>query len=315
MKTGRIFWGAFLLSSGIILLLGNYGLVNVYWEGIWKLWPLALILWGAKSFVQDQTIRSVLSACGGILLGVALFSGVFTSVNSIRENFNLNFDESPRGSKQTSQAFIETFEGRDSTAKEFNFELDAGAGKFFITPDTTSNLVEVNTQSSFGEYDLETTRDDTSTNVSLSMHDNHVHWNWFKRNRIENRVDIKLSTIPLWNLDIDLGAAATNFDLSSYRVNTLKMDVGAASVNLKLGDRTDSTHFDLDCGASSVELSIPTASGCVLEFEDDELSGVDLAGFEKISESVYRTAGYDATTKKVFVKLNMGAAKFKVIRY
>lgn len=315
MKTGRIFWGAFLLSSGIILLLGNYGLVNVYWEGVWKLWPLALIIWGAKSFVQDQTIRSVLSACGGILLGVALFSGVFTGVNSIRDNFNLDCDEPRMSSKQTSQSFAETFEVRDSTAKEFNFELDAGAGKFFITPDTTSNLVEVNTQSSFGEYDLETTRDDTSTNVSLSMHDNHVHWNWFKRNRIENRVDIKLSTIPLWNLDIDLGAAATNFDLSSYRVNTLKMDVGAASVNLKLGDRTDSTHFDLDCGASSVELSIPTASGCVLEFEDDELSGVDLAGFEKISESVYRTVGYDTTSKKVFVKLNMGAAKFKVIRY
>jgi len=315
MKTGRIFWGAFLLSSGIILLLGNYGLVNVYWEGVWKLWPLALILFGAKSFVQDQTIRSILSACGGILLGVALFSGVFTGVNSIRNNFNIDCDESPRSNKQTSQAFVETFESRDSTAKEFNFDLDAGAGQFFITADTTSNLVEVNTQSSFGEYDLETTRDDTSTNVSLSMHDSHVHWNWFKRNRVENRVDVKLSTIPLWNLDIDLGAAATNFDLSSYRINNLKMDVGAASVKLKLGDRTDSTHFNLDCGASSVELSIPTASGCILEFDDDELSGTDLAGFEKISDSVYRTPNFDASAKKVFVNLSMGAAKFKVVRY
>ncbi|MBK9247767.1 MAG: hypothetical protein IPM69_06525 [Ignavibacteria bacterium] len=314
MKTGRIFWGTFLLSSGIILLLGNYGMVNVYWEGVWKLWPLALIIWGAKAFIQDQTIRSVLSACGGILLGMALFSGIFTGVNTIKENINFDCD-SPRSGKETSQVLTETFESTDSTVKAVNFELDAGAGKFFITGDSTQSLVEASTLSSFGGYDLETTRNDSSTTVELSMQDGHVHWNWFKRNKMENRVDIKLNTFPLWNLDVDLGASASNFDLTKYRVNKLSMDVGAASVKVKLGDRTDSTHFNLECGAASVELSIPTNSGCILEFEDDELSGTDLAGFEKISESTYRTANFEAATKKVFVNLSMGASKFKVIRH
>jgi predicted membrane protein len=40
--TGR-FWGSFLTLAGIVLLLSNFGYLNVRWS---MFWPLAIILWG-----------------------------------------------------------------------------------------------------------------------------------------------------------------------------------------------------------------------------------------------------------------------------
>lgn len=308
MKARSIFWGAFLLSSGIILLLGNYGLVNVYWEDIWKLWPLALVLIGARAFVQDQTLRGVLSALGGILLGVSLFSGIFTGVNAIKESCNDNCD-TPSG-KHTVQQISEPY---DSTALVYNFTLEAGAGNFTIG-DTSTQLLDGQTESSIGQYSYETTRHDSARSIVVSMQE-HNHFRLFGHNNFRNRAEIHLNTNPLWNINAELGASSSQFDLSKYRVGTLSMDVGAASVKVKFGDRADSTHLDFEGGACSIELEIPSSSGCRIEVDESGLNGTDLVGFEKIDDTTYQTTNYDSATKKITMEFDIGVSKLKVIRY
>jgi hypothetical protein len=308
MKSKSIFWGAFLLSSGIILLLGNYGLVNVYWEGVWKLWPIALILLGTRAFVQDQTLRGVMSALGGILLGVSLFSGIFTGVNAIKDSCDFNW-KSPIG-KHSTQQISEPF---DSTATVYNFTLDAGAGNFSIG-DTSAQLLDGQTESTIGGYNYKTTREDSARSITVSMQENN-HFNWFGRNKFRNRADIHLNTVPLWNITADLGAAAIQFDLSKYKVGNLSMDVGAASVKVKFGDKADSTHLSFDGGACAIELTIPTNSGCKITVDEDALNGTDLVGFEKIAENIYQTPNYASATKKITMDFDIGVSKLKVIRY
>lgn len=309
MKSKSIFWGAFLLSSGIILLLGNYGLVNIYWENVWKLWPIALILIGARAFVKDPTLRGVMSALGGILLGVSLFSGIFTGVNAMKDSCNFNWGPHLNG-KHTVQQINEPF---DSTAKVYNFTLDAGAGNFSIG-DTSAQLLDGQTESTVGQYTYETERTDSVRSISVSMQDN-GHFHLFGRKNFANRADIHLSTIPLWNISTDVGAAAVQFDLSKYKVGNLTMNVGAASVKVKFGDRADSTHLDFDGGASSIELSVPTNSGCRITVDEDALNGTDLVGFEKIDENTYQTSNYALATKKITMDFDIGVSKLKVSRY
>ncbi|MBS1538696.1 MAG: hypothetical protein JST20_13225 [Bacteroidetes bacterium] len=309
MKTKSIFWGAFLLSSGIILLLGNYGLVNVYWESVWKLWPIALILLGARAFVQDQTLRGVMSALGGVLLGVSLFSGIFTGVNAVKESCDLDWSK-PSG-KHVTQQISEPY---DSTARIFNFTLDGGVGNFSIG-DTSTQLYDGLIESNFGEYSHTTESNDSTCSVTVSMQDNNNHFRWFGHNKLRNRADIHLNTTPLWNIDANLGAAAVQFDLSKYKVGTLSMEVGAASVKVKFGDKADSTHLKFDGGATKIELSIPTNSGCKLEIDEDALNGTDLVGFEKVGENTYQTPNYASATKKITMDFDIGVSKLKVIRY
>ncbi|MBI3259023.1 MAG: hypothetical protein HYZ54_06075 [Ignavibacteriae bacterium] len=309
MKSKSIFWGAFLLSSGIILLLGNYGLVNIYWENVWKLWPIALILIGARAFVKDPTLKGVLSALGGILLGVSLFSGIFTGVHAIKDTCNFNWDNHISG-KHTVQQINEPF---DSTAKVFNFTLDAGAGNFSIG-DTSAQLLDGETESSIGQYSYETEKTDSTRSITVSMQDN-GHFHWFGQKNLSNRAAIHLSTIPLWNIDAEFGAAAVQFDLSKYRIGTLSMSVGAAAVKVKLGDKADSTHLDFDGGASSIELDVPTNSGCRITVDESGLNGTDLVGFEKIDDNTYQTSNYTSATKKITMDFDIGVSKLKVNRY
>jgi len=308
MKTKSIFWGAFLLSSGIILLLGNYGLVNVYWESVWKLWPVALILLGARAFVQDQTLRGVLSALGGILLGVSLFSGIFTGVNAVKES--CDFDWSKPSGKYSIQQISEPY---DSTVLKANFTLDAGVGNFSIG-DTSALMLDGQIESNLGQYSQTTEKTDSTYEITVSMQDNN-HFRWFGHNKLRNRADIHLNTTPLWNIDANLGAASVQFDLTKYKVGTLFMDVGAASVKVKFGDKADSTHLKFDGGATKIELSIPTNSGCRLEIDEDALNGTDLIGFEKVSENTYQTPNYASATKKITMDFDIGVSKLKVIRY
>lgn len=48
MKTRDIFWGAFFILLGALLLLENFDVIEIWWRmrDIWRLWPLILILIG-----------------------------------------------------------------------------------------------------------------------------------------------------------------------------------------------------------------------------------------------------------------------------
>src|SRR3990172_1170088 len=132
--------------------------------------------------------------------------------------------------------------------------------------------------------------------------------------KTKNRVDISLNTNPVWDLNFDIGAASTEFDLRPFKVDDVDIDIGAASLKIYLGDLNDTTNIEIDAGASSIEILIPESSGCELN-ADVTLSSKDFDRFNKVGKELYRTENFDSSTKKIFLNIDSGVSSVKIRRY
>ena len=125
-------------------------------------------------------------------------------------------------------------------------------------------------------------------------------------------MDVRLNPAPLWDLTAEIGAGEADFDLTPYRVRSLKLETGVTDVEVKLGSRADLTEVDVDAGVAQVTLKVPQSVGC--RIDHDGLSLTDFDGFEKVGK-FYQTPGYDQATQKINIKFDSGLAKLEVERY
>ena len=52
MKPKHVFWGLFLVTLGLLILISNFAIVNLDLARLWKLWPVVLILWGISFIIK-----------------------------------------------------------------------------------------------------------------------------------------------------------------------------------------------------------------------------------------------------------------------
>jgi len=135
-----------------------------------------------------------------------------------------------------------------------------------------------------------------------------------RKGSFKNKMEMSLNAEPIWNMNFDLGAAAIDFDLSPYKVSTLKLDMGAASLDLKIGDKYPETIIDIDAGASSVDIEVPESSGCEIK-SDVSLSSKHFNGFNKISKDLYKTDNFDSAKNKIYIRIDAGVSSIDVRRY
>ena len=143
---------------------------------------------------------------------------------------------------------------------------------------------------------------------------NQGHIRFFHFNKMRNRIDLKLNTEPLWDLNFDLGAASVDFDLSPYKTENISVDMGAASLKLKLGDRAEETRLAIDAGASSIDISVPEDAGCEIK-ADVSLSSKHFDGFKNIESDLFRTDNFENAKKKIYISIDSGISSIKVTRY
>jgi hypothetical protein len=136
----------------------------------------------------------------------------------------------------------------------------------------------------------------------------------FKKGKIKNRVEVNLNPEPVWNMNLDLGAAAIDFDFSKFKVEKIDMHMGAASLKAKLGSLSDELKFNLDAGASSIEIWVPETSGCEIR-TDVALSSKNFEGFSKIRSDFYRTENFESAKQKIYLEIDSGVSSLKVKRY
>ena len=298
MKTSRLFWGLFLLTIGVLVLLEKTGVFVAQWNVAWKFWPVALIFWGIALLIGGNVIRLVAAAVAALVLGFVLVS-----------LFNMTwFDGEWNNAPITeTQEMNESF---DPSIKQATFTMESGAGSFSIG-DTTAQLVNVKTESSFGTYRLERDQDAEGVRVSLELDGNHAAW---PPGRIRNQVEVSLNPVPVWDVRLDVGATKLNCDLQAFRVNRLQVNAGAASIHLTLGDRQPETSVDIDAGASSIVLRVPASAGCEVHL-DAPMSSKKLPGFTREGEGRYVTDNFESARQKVHVGVDAGVSSVNVERY
>lgn len=298
MKTGKLFWGFFLLTLGVLFLITKYDVIQSSFEFVWDIWPLIFVFWGALVIFKDSIARPVISALFGIFIALLLFG--------IIENGISSFDFSDRDGSYT-EFYNEDYNPSIKTA---DLEINSGAGMFVIQ-NTTDKLAEGKAKGSFAEYDFEFTKDDSHATVQFNFHKKNVN---FFRGRFKNQLEVALNQNPVWNFDFNIGASKSNFDLSEYKVKNVSLNTGAASGRLKLGDKYDSTNVDVQMGAASLTLEVPKSSGCSIK-GDMALVSRDFPGFVKKESGYYETENFESAKKKVFIRIDGGVASIKVVRY
>lgn len=299
MKLSTLFWGVLLIVIGGLFLLNNLGIMNVNWETVWRLWPMILVVWGLSIIVGKQ--RPPWYAVVLMIL-LVLFMIVAAGTSSW---FHGDFDLVSGEGLQ--QKFEEPFAPNTEKA---TFRLQSGAGRFFIR-DTTMQLVKAETEVNFGKYDLTREQSDNSAYVTLNFRQRNRSWN-FGNGR--NRVDVQLNASPTWTINIEVGAASGNFDLSPFKVEELRLNAGASSMKVRLGDRAEETRVSVKTGAASTSIEVPESAGCEVRLQT-ALSGKRIRGFDKISGSRYQTSNFESAAKKIYIEVSAGVSSIRVDRY
>jgi hypothetical protein len=335
MNSRNLITGVLLLALGLLFLGRNLGWFYVDWHDLSRFWPVLVILLGVNLLFGRRS--RALTVASVILLAVALPLAIVSRHHDRfehRDFFDDDHDEEDEDRGGTydreddeddndaptdtarisgSQRFSEPM---DAAVQSASFAIKGGAAHFRLDG-TSLQLAEANTNLDFGRYGLTktVTADGKTASLTFEMKgEKKMKWkngDW-KDGGLKNQVDLRLNPAPLWDLSAEIGAGEADFDLTPYRVRTLKLETGVTDVDIKLGDRADLTDVDVDAGVAHIAIKVPQSVGC--RIKHDGLSLMDFDGFEKVN-GYYQTAGYDQAPKKININFDSGLAKLDVERY
>ena len=328
-RKSNIFWGAILIVLGFLFLGTNLDWFELNWtfRKIAQFWPIMLILAGVAAFFSHK--KSIYNATSALLIAFAIPLGIFTCVDDgvkeikdeISDVINIDIDDfddddssksdTTKGNRNKQYFAVEM----TPEVKEATLRLGGGAAEFDLE-ESPNRLFEATTFLNFKNgYTLEEETNTENKVINFSMKDKKARdFNFGEEYKINNNVLIKLSTSPIWNIEMGIGAGELDFDFSNYKVKKLEIETGAASIDIKLGDKQDKVDIDIESGVASVKIKVPESVGCEIKM-DGALNSKDFDNFEKIKDGVWQTKGFDKATKKIYLNVDSGLSSLKVDRY
>jgi len=306
MKTSHIFWGLLFIGLGLLILINNFSTIFMDWSTIWKLWPLVVILLGISLLVRHKYGKGFIAGLAAVILALAIFASFKTATHFFSNDFELVFGGEGNYEFEVTE-YSETY---DPTLNYAEFNFDAGAGSFKIK-ESTENLFDATTEGLKDNFYLKRFDSDSSSKVDFVMQSTRFR---IGIDNYKNKVEMKLNTLPVWDLSFDVGAASMDFDLTELKAKNIDVNMGAASINLKLGDKYSETNLSIDAGASDIDIFIPQGSGCRIN-TDGALSSKNFDDFEKIKSGKYQTANFEEAQSRIYISIDSGVSSITVKRY
>jgi hypothetical protein len=314
MKYKHLFWAIILISIGLLFLLGNFGIIHFNWLSFWRLWPLILIFWGIAILPLKDIYKFIL-----LIVFVVLTIVFFNKIDKTTPwylHFHHGFSDkdfklwdSEKDNDATynykDQNLVVPF---DSLSVKGVLNLDAAAGNFSISG-ITNDFLAFSKSGDIGNYELTSSDLKGIKTITLKMNEGSV-----RRNIKKNSVEIRLNKEPSWNLNLDIGAAKMDMDLSDYKLDTAEFDAGASSIEIKLGDKKPLTVVTFDAGASSITILVPKTSGCRVSSESFMISK-EFEGLEKAGDNVYQTPSFTSSKNKILITVKTAISKIRIERY
>ncbi len=308
MKSKHFFWGALFISLGVLILLNNFYYLNFGWSDLWKFWPVVLVLLGLTIVVKNIYFKGVLATGSGILLAFVIFATFKASTDIFTDNFDWDSRDF-NISINNSDNIREYHDTYNSAIKEARFHFESGAGTFVIR-NSTPDLISAKSSGIDYDFSVNKNLDDHRADILFSAQEHHFR---FRHGRLRNKAEVSLNTNPVWDLDLEVGAAATDFDLHQYKTRKVNVSMGAASLKLKLGANVDVSNVSIDGGASSIDVYVPESAGCDIR-TDISLSSKSFDGFNKMSDDHYQTSNFDSAKNKIYLNITTGVSSVRVMR-
>lgn len=307
MKFRNIFWGVILIFIGILFILQNLHVIHFEWINLWRLWPVVLVLWGVSILPASSWIKLILTL---LILGGSIFFMV--DQTSKWDGFDTRTEWWNDWDKDDKTVIDQYFDVPfEDSVQQAVLDLDAAAGSFLINQ-TTDQLLEFDKRGYLTSYSYLVKKLEDKTEVMIEPENGHIKIRRGSKNK--NDINISLNDFPVWEMNMDVGAAAVDFDLTPFKLEKLEIDGGAAAFEIRIGDRHPETHVSIDAGASSIELKIPETSGCDLHISS-VLSGRDINGFEKLEHGHYQTDNFEESSNKIYISVDAAVSSYSIIRY
>jgi hypothetical protein len=256
--------------------------------------------------IRNKIGKAFLAGLAAVFLATVLFTSVKLAADFVEGDFQIIFDDE----SDSNYTITEYTEWISPNLERARFIFDGGIGIFNLKR-TTDDLIYVKAKGVRDNYKLIKDDVDSLTTVKLKMKEKKIH---IGKSDYTNRVDISLNESPVWDLDIDVGAAEIDLDLKKFNIENIAINMGAASLDLKLGNLSESTNLDIDAGASNIDIFVPESAGCQVNI-DDVLSSKKLSRFEKLDSGLYETAGFDEAEKKIYINIDCGVSSVTIRRY
>jgi len=336
MKNDKLIPGLILVLIGLVILLDNFGYIDFHWSNLWHLWPMFLIIAGVNLvFAHNKTPLATILKVGVVIVGFALLlfgrfgdrMGLpiyysFHNDNHDRDNNDKDDDDDDDDdTTATTKGDIVQVESNNGfntpyTADAKIAQLNiSGAGTEFLLSDTTSQLFKADTKQHFGKYEFSHRNEGSTYILDFKMKDKKGgHFNWSSGDDKSNSATFKLNPNPIWDISVETGATSLDFDLTKFKIRTLKLSGGAASFDVKLGQPQVNTNVEVSTGMASVNINIPQNAACRIK-TDSGLSSTDFDGFTKKDDDTYETPGYETAANKINININGGISDFNVHRY
>lgn len=305
MTSGKIFWGIFFLFMGILLLLLKLDVIqDVELSFIFDLWPLFLIFLGISLLKISLTVKKILVGLSAVILSFFVTSMAVNGVNCVSNcNFVNIFDDGDDNSD------INNYNFKDSIpfmpAKEVTLSISGNIASMKLE-DETNNLIDVHSKGSNIQNFISFDSSDNKIDVNIETNGK------FKKSSRKSK--ISLNTMPVWNLNFDLGVSKFYGNLTKYKIKNISVEGGASNVELVMGDLLDTSNIKVETGISKVKIKIPKQVGCQIQ-TNTGLSGKHFENFVKGEDDIYYSENYRTSAKKIFVMLDGGLSHFEVDFY
>jgi hypothetical protein len=306
MKTKNIIWGLLLVLIGVLFILKNLDIIYFSWYGIWRLWPMVLVLIGVTILPIKDSIKVVLTII--VLIAAAFFLVSFPNDHNRSDRWSFNFDKDQADDKEPLEIDQRIFEAYDSSITEADLVFDAAAGNFRIEQ-TSEELFEFEREGNLGRYTYSMKDLGSKREINIELEEGKVI-----SGDLKNRVAMKLNPNPVWDLKVDVGAANIEMDLSSFKIRKLDIDGGASSINIRMGNLQSECKIKINSGASSINIKIPEEFACEVN-TSTVLSSKDLPGFNKVSSGTYVTPDFSEKTKNIAIEIDAAVSSLSVERY
>lgn len=242
MRRRNIVLGAFLLTLGVLLLLFNFGLVQINIFRLFQFWPLVLIALGLAILLGRRFSRIVvLLVVVGVVILIALtieFGGTFWDTGSVAASDILGPD-------------IEQVEYALDAA---GLQLDVSAKEL----DRDAVVIE------FAGYKPELKHHKRGDTLVVEI-DQPKRLAKMRR----NEWNVQLSNVKPLALKLNIAACDADLDLEDVILTGLEVSCGAGNLELKLPPRGGRSvvKVNVAVAAGSIELALPDTAAVMIQYD------------------------------------------------
>ncbi|MGD0612496.1 MAG: DUF5668 domain-containing protein [Anaerolineales bacterium] len=192
-------------------------------------------------------------------------------------------------------------------AASASLRFDHGAGRFNMN--SGAGPGEILNGTFGGGLDQKTRIADSR--MDLRMRSPAQFWAWGPGESLDWDVHLNRE-LPL-SLKVDSGASASVFNLSDLQVTDLDVHTGASSTEITLPAHTGMTNVNIDTGAASLKLHIPTGVSARIRVKSGLASvNINQNRFPRLEGGICQSSDYATATNRADISINTGVGAIEV---